>query len=223
MRNGATEITILLVDDHTLLREALRETLAEEDGFEFVGEAGDGDTAVALAARTKPKVILMDVEMPGDDVDSRLRRVHDVSPHSRVIILSMHDNAQLIQSLLAHGIRGYLLKSTSRMELVSAIRGVVANDERVVLSVSQGSLAYPDEPAAGPLSEREIDVLALVGEGLSNSGIAARLYIAEGTVKRHLRNIYTKLGANSRIDAVNKAVAASILSPGGTAGGLPRD
>ncbi|WP_067794004.1 response regulator transcription factor [Actinomadura formosensis] len=209
-------ITILLVDDHTLLREALRESLEGEDDLSVVGEAGTGEAALALAERTKPDIVLMDIEMPGQDVVHRLRGIAAVSPASRVIILTMHDDPLLVRGLLERGIRGYLLKSISRVELVSAIRSVRAHDRRIILSVSRESLVQPVREPRTELSERELDVLDLVAQGLSNAQIADRLFIAEGTVKRHLSNVFGKLKAFSRIDAVNKAGAAGLLRARGS-------
>jgi DNA-binding NarL/FixJ family response regulator len=118
----------------------------------------------------------------------------------------MYEGPQLVQALLAAGIRGYLLKSIHWQELVVAIRAVRTDCERVVLGVSQESLRHIHQgPGTGTLSAREREILALVGQALSNSQIASRLSLTEATVKRHLRNIFVKLGAVSRIDAVNKA------------------
>jgi DNA-binding NarL/FixJ family response regulator len=199
-------ITIGVVDDHALVREGLCRILETQGDLRVVGQAGDSGTAVALAAGEKPDVILLDVEIPGGDVTSTARQIRQCSPRSRVIILSMHEGPGLVQALLDAGVRGYLLKSTHWQELVVAIRAVMDDDDRVVLGVSRESLR-PAQPGPGPetLSAREREVLALVGEALSNGQIASRLSLTEATVKRHLRNIFVKLGAVSRIDAVNKA------------------
>jgi DNA-binding NarL/FixJ family response regulator len=149
---------------------------------------------------------LLDVEIPGGEVTTTVSQIRNCSPSSRVIILSMYEGPQLVQALLAVGIRGYLLKSVHWQELVVAIRAVCADSDRIVLGVSQQSLRYVNrESSAGMLSPREYEVLRLVAQALSNSQIASRLGLTEATVKRHLRNIFVKLGAVSRIDAVNKA------------------
>jgi DNA-binding NarL/FixJ family response regulator len=123
-----------------------------------------------------------------------------------VIILSMYEGPQLVQALLAAGIRGYLLKSIHWQELVVAIRAVHTDSDRVVLGVSRESLRYVQQgPPPGTLSARELEVLELVAQAFSNSQIASRLNLTEATVKRHLRNVFVKLGAVSRLDAVNKA------------------
>jgi DNA-binding NarL/FixJ family response regulator len=125
----------------------------------------------------------------------------------------MYDGPQLLRELLALGICGYLLKNSTRQELVAAIRNARADDAPVLLAVSRESLTQVQGPVAGALSGREREVLQLVGQAMSNAQIAGRLCLSEATVKRHLRNIFTKLGAVSRIDAVNKALAASLISP----------
>jgi DNA-binding NarL/FixJ family response regulator len=124
----------------------------------------------------------------------------------------MYDGPRLLRGLLAAGVRGYLLKSVHRQELVTAIRGAHRDTGRVVLNVSLESLARARDPAADPLSAREREVLELTAQAFSNAQIAAGIGITEATVKRHLRNIFGKLGAVSRIDAVNKAAAASYIT-----------
>ncbi|MET0520450.1 MAG: response regulator transcription factor [Jiangellaceae bacterium] len=206
------QIRIVIVDDHALLREGLREILEAQDDMSVVGEAGDSASAVALAAEKRPDVILLDVEIPGEDVTVTLGRLRSHTPDSHVIILSMYDGPQLLRSLLAAGVRGYLLKSVHRQELVAAIRSVHSDEGRIVLAVSRESLAQAEGPAADLLSTREREVLELTAQALSNTQIASRLRLTEATVKRHLRNIFVKLGAVSRIDAVNKAAAASLIT-----------
>jgi DNA-binding NarL/FixJ family response regulator len=198
---------VLVVDDHTLVREGVRGILETQDDIHVVGQAGDSATAVALATEMKPGIVLLDIEIPGEEATVTVREILTSSPQSRVIILSMHESPELVQAMLDVGVRGYLLKSTSWEELVVAIRAVVADDDRIVLGVSRHSLRLAAPSAAGPstLSTREREVLTLVGEALSNRQIAAKLSLTEATVKRHLRNIFLKLGAVSRIDAVNKA------------------
>jgi DNA-binding NarL/FixJ family response regulator len=206
MSSQPDQITILIVDDHALVREGLCEILGAQNDMRVVGQAEDSATTVALAAREQPDVVLLDVEIPGGEVTTTVSQIGNCSPSSRVIILSMYEGPQLVQALLAVGIRGYLLKNVHWQELVVAIRAVCADSDRIVLGLSPQSLRYVNqESSVGKLSAREREVLELVAQALSNSQIASRLSLTEATVKRHLRNIFVKLGAVSRIDAVNKA------------------
>lgn len=205
-------IRILVADDHTLLREAVCEMLRLEEGFQVVGEAADGDSAVEFARQVRPDVVLLDVGMPGNQPGLTVRRLKDVAPNTAIIIVSMFTEQRLIQELLSRGVRGYLHKSVSRQELASAIRGIYRRSRGQVVISAAPPEPYPSEDR-GPLSARELEILTLVADAMSNRQIAGRLNITEGTVKRHLRNVFTKLGAVSRIDAVNKAVAESLIEP----------
>ncbi|MCC9311312.1 response regulator transcription factor [Kitasatospora sp. RB6PN24] len=216
------EVRILVADDHTLLREALCELLATEPGFEVVAQAGTGTETVALAARHRPDVLLLDIEMPENDPPVTVRRLLAQQPGLRIIVLSMDDGRRLVQELLALGVCGYLHKSVSRQTLVSTIRQRDDGRHTVTVSVGprsvwQGGGAGADELPGG-LSQREVEVLEWTAQALSNRQIAGRLGITEGTVKRHLRNIFGKLDAVSRIDAVNKAVELELIPPLGGRG-----
>jgi len=202
------------VDDHDLVRAGFKEIIEAEPGLTVVADAGDSAQAVAVIADKRPDVVLLDVEIPGDSVTATVRKIHELSPRSQVIILSMYDGPELLRSLLEAGIRGYLLKSASREELLLAIRGSIVPDGQVRLSVSSASLAaVQSDPGQPRLSQRERQVLQLVAEALSNVQIGHRLGLTEATVKRHLSNIYVKLDAVSRIDAVNRAVTLSLITP----------
>jgi len=222
MTKSRDQIAILIVDHQTLFRQGLQELLQVEEDLAVVAQAGTVDEAVASVTHTKPDVILLDVELPGTDSATTLERIRRTSPDSQIIALSVHDDPLVVQELLRLGVSGYLLKTVSWQELVSAIRGVVAESNgeanRVIVSISRDSLAQTGD--TGPLSGREREILRLVAEALSNAQIAKRLSITEGTVKQHLRKIFDKLDAVSRIDAVNKAAAASII-PARSAGPDP--
>ncbi|MFE5262768.1 response regulator [Streptomyces coelicoflavus] len=213
MASPRKPIRILIADDHTLFREGVTEILTAAGGVEVVGEAHSGKDTCEKAAALHPDVIVLDVEMPGQGIRETLPRLRRVSPRSRVVVLTMHDDVVLARELLALGASAYLVKGSTRHELVSAIHSVVVDRGagHVILSVSQQGLDRVGQAPGDLLSEREREVLVLTAEALSNSQIARRLNIAEGTVKRHLRNVFGKLGAVSRLDAVNKAVAASLI------------
>jgi DNA-binding NarL/FixJ family response regulator len=224
MTTRPDRLRTLLVDDHTLFREGLAELLMTEDDLEVVGRVGDSVAAVRMARQTNPHVVLLDVEMPFHPVRVTMRAIHEAAPRTRILILTMHDESRLFQELLAAGAHGVLMKTATREELVGAVRAV-GYQGKTVLSVSRRSAI---ELAGGarydPLTPRESEVLELAARALSNAQIAATLFIAEGTVKRHLGSVYAKLGAVSRLDAVNRARAAGLIQlaePG--AGGEPGD
>ncbi|TQF04192.1 response regulator transcription factor [Kitasatospora acidiphila] len=219
---GPATVRILVADDHTLLREALCELLATEPGFEVVAQAGTGTETVALAARHRPDVLLLDIEMPENDPPVTVRRLLAQQPELRIIVLSMDDGRRLVQELLALGVCGYLHKSVSRQTLVATVRQRDEGKHTVTVSVSPGSVwqggEAADDELPGGLSQREVEVLEWTAQALSNRQIGSRLGITEGTVKRHLRNIFGKLDAVSRIDAVNKAVELELIPPLGGRG-----
>jgi DNA-binding NarL/FixJ family response regulator len=224
MTSQSERATILIVDDHALVREGVRGILETQKDLHVVGEASDSATTITIANAQQPDVILLDVEIPGGDATATVRQILECSPRSRVIILSMYEGPQLVDDLLTAGVRGYLLKSIHWEELVMAIRTVIADGDRVVLGVSRESLRPPRHGVGEEaLSAREREVLALVGDALSNRQIAARLSLTEATIKRHLRNIFIKLGAVSRLDAVNKSTQfQSVSATAGSSKGEPR-
>jgi DNA-binding NarL/FixJ family response regulator len=201
-------IRVLLVDDHALLRDGLREMMECEEDIVVVGEAGSGTEALAVAGHLDPDLIVLDVEIPGENVADTVRRLRADLPQTRILILSMHDDPAVVQNLLGLGISGYLLKSIRRQDFLAAMRSAYHDGKRVVLSISRSSLGQLNDPNHSVLSSREQEIMNLVARAMSNAQIASQLYITEGTVKRHLRNIFVKLGAVSRIDAVNKAALA---------------
>ncbi|WP_433382434.1 LuxR C-terminal-related transcriptional regulator [Streptosporangium sp. CA-115845] len=166
-----------------------------------------------LVSQKRPDVLLLDVEIPGDGVAHTVSRARTISPATQIIILSMYDGPHLLRQLLSAGIRGYLLKTVHRYELVAAIRSVHYEPDRLILVVSPESLAHMERARTEVLTSKEREVLELVAQAFSNRQIASRLNTTEATVKRHLRNIFVKLGAASRIDAVNRAIDASLITP----------
>ncbi|MGI5213951.1 response regulator [Plantactinospora sp. CA-290183] len=211
-------IRVALADDHTLFRQGIREMLSTDPGLRVIGEAANGPDAVALAVAQRPDVLLLDVEMPGPGAAAVIREVRRSCPQTQIVVLTMHDDADVVRELLNCGAAAYLLKTILRDELVVAVRSVASRSGTVLLSVSRRTVSQLDgqrsrEPENGPLTERELEVLTLTAQACSNAQIASRLHITQATVKRHLTNIYAKLNAVSRVDAIRKATAARLINP----------
>jgi len=205
------KLKLLLVDDQSLFREALRTLLALQPDFAIVAEAENGERAVALARVHQPDVILMDLRMPEMDGVEATRRVLAATPATRVVVLTTFEEDEEIFEALRAGAVGYLLKACSAEKLCEAVRAAAKGTsvlERMMaelnrLSARNGRKSAP--PLADPLSERELAVLKLLAEGCSNKEIGARLAITEGTVKNHMTNVLGKLGALDRTQAALKA------------------
>lgn len=211
-------IRVLIADDHLVVREGLRMILEAVDGFELVGEAPDGASAVRLALEVNPQVVLMDLRMPGMDGLEALERLRAEAPSIGVVILTNYDEDDMMVKGLRVGARGYLLKDTDRETLFSTIRAAARGQTLLKPEIMSRVLAHA-APSPAPtrargglqLSERELEVLAGVARGERNKEIAARLRITERTVKAYLDNIYNKLGVDSRAAAVSEAVQRGIL------------
>lgn len=205
------KIRVLIADDHTLVREGTRQILEREGDLAVVGEAARGDDAVALAAELQPDVLLVDLRMPGLNGIEVARRA--ASAAVRVLLLSAYDDDSYVAEALGAGASGYLLKTTPGRELVEAVRAVHAGTTVLEDSISHRLALRSIRPfAAGPrLSERELDVLRLTARGMSSKEIAAQLRISQRTVEGHLNNVYSKLGVNSRTEAVVQAAGRGLI------------
>ncbi|MCX4094100.1 response regulator transcription factor [Nocardia sp. alder85J] len=204
-------IRLLVADDHTLFREGLAEICDAEPDLTVVGQADNGRAAVALALREHPDVVLLDVGMPGPRPGELVSTMLRIPSAPKVAMLGGHHNPGLIAELVALGAHAYISTNTTRGQLLAAVRTVGSSEEQVVLSVPRNTLAQWGRPTPGPLSARQLDVLRLVAQGLSNAQIATKLHISEGTVKRHLTNIYLELHVRSRLNAVNRATQLCLL------------
>jgi DNA-binding NarL/FixJ family response regulator len=210
LKERDNHIKVLLVDDHALFREGVVEIFAVENDMRVVGEAENGAEAIVLAQREKPDVVLLDVEMPVLGGEGAIEGILRVSPSSKVLVLTMHDEPRLVRKLLRLGANAYIVKT--RKELVAAVRTLHRVEDRVVLSVSRTTADRLEGSEKDTLSGRELEVLLLTVRAMSNSQIAAYLHISEGTVKRHLTNIYAKLGVSSRADAAKKALTSRLIT-----------
>ncbi|MCA1715935.1 MAG: response regulator transcription factor [Actinobacteria bacterium] len=203
---------MLLVDDHALFREGVVEIFAAEDDMRVVGEAENGAEAVALAEREEPDVVLLDVEMPVMGAEGAIEGILRTSPSSKVLVLTMYDEPRLVRKLLALGAHAYIVKNATREELVTAVRTVHRVEDRVVLSVSRSTADRLEGSERVTLSRRELEVLLLMVKAMSNKQIACCLEISDGTVKRHLTNIYAKLDVTSRADAAKQALISGLVT-----------
>jgi DNA-binding NarL/FixJ family response regulator len=211
-------IRVLLVDDQALFREGLHTLLSVQPGLEIVGEAGNGEEALRLAATLQPDVILMDMQMPVLDGPAATRQLKSRQPGIKVIVLTTFDDDESVFEGLRAGAVGYLLKDTPSARLVEAIRMAARGESFLEPSVAAKVVAEfarlsprPAETLAEPLSDREIEVLRMIAGGSSNREIAAGLVIAEGTVKNHVTNILAKLGVTDRTEAAVKAKEMGII------------
>jgi len=210
-------ITVLLADDHAVLRAGLRALLNAEPDMEVVGEAGNGEEAVRLAEQLTPDVVVMDISMPVMDGLAATRAITTRMPDTRVLVLTMHAEEQYLLKVLEAGGSGYVLKRSADTELMEAIRAVHRGEAflypsatRMLLSAYQrGDRSAP--PAGGRLSEREADVLRLTAEGYSNSEIGAQLYLSPKTVDTYRQRIMEKLALHHRAELVRYALATGLL------------
>jgi len=217
-------VRLLIVDDQELVRTGLRTILQGVEGFEVVGEAADGLSAISQTARLKPDLVLMDIRMPHLDGVEATARIRASEPAPRVILLTTFDLDQYVYAGLRAGASGFLLKDTLAAELVAAIRAVLAGDAVIAPSATRRLIerfleAAPPDPAGqaaalAPLTTREREVLTLLGRGLSNAEIARRLYLSEATVKTHVGRVLGKLGLRDRIQAVVLAYETGLIRPG---------
>ncbi|MFI9326621.1 response regulator [Kitasatospora sp. NPDC052868] len=205
-------ITLLIVDDHPVVRHGLLGIFAASGaGFEVLGEAADGVTAVALAERLDPDVVLMDLRMPGGGGVEAIRELARRCPRCRVLVLTTYDTDHDTIPAIEAGATGYLLKDVPRDELFTAVRA--AAEGRTVLSpaIAARLVSRVRSPRSAALSAREGEILRLVAKGTSNREMAAVLFISEATVKSHLTHIYGKLGVKDRAAAVATAYDRGIL------------
>jgi DNA-binding NarL/FixJ family response regulator len=222
----ARPIRVLLVDDHALVRAGFRMLLEGEPDIEVVGEAEDGDRVLVAVTQTRPDVVLMDVQMPRVDGITATRRLADLplEPLPRVLILTTFERDDYIQDALRAGASGFLLKNAPPEDLLQAIHVVAAGDALLAPSVTRRMIErWLDAPVAPEterpveltqLTEREVEVLALLARGRSNAEIADHMVISATTVKTHVSNLLGKLGLRDRIQAVVYAYEHGVVRPG---------
>jgi DNA-binding NarL/FixJ family response regulator len=204
-------IRVLIVDDHPVVRDGLRGIFESTAEFEVAGEAGNGAEAVTRARALQPDVVLMDLRMPDVDGVTAIKRLAELGLDTRVLVLTTYDTDSDVVPAIEAGATGYLLKDAPRSELLRAVRAAARGEAVLSPSVATRLLGQVRAPAREPLSNRELDVLALVARGTSNRDTATRLFISEATVKTHLLHIYAKLGVNDRAAAVATGFERGLL------------
>ena len=199
-----------------MFREGMARLLTSYGGLKVVGETTNDEGAVALAREKKPDVVIMQVQVPFEEAKSALDRMREVEPAPKVIIVTMFEDPAMMRSLLRLGVSGYVLKSSSTTQLVSAIRAAAfaPEDGNVVVGMPRTMLEEAEGEVESPLSIRELEILLLASRGLSNAQIARQTHLAEGTIKRHLSNTYHKMGVGSRGEAARKALQEEWITVG---------
>src|ERR687894_339711 len=201
-------VRVHLADDHTMFRQGLESILSSREGMEVVGSTSTGPEAAEQVARTKPDVVVTQLDMQPKSAREIIEGLREASPDSRIVVLTLWDNLRYLQAIAKMGIDAYLHKSSSAEELATTL-GLVTSSSgggNAVISMPRGLLERLGDGPEGSLSERETEIVVLAARGLPNRLIAQELHIAESTVKRHLANVYQKVGVRSRNEAVRRAL-----------------
>jgi two-component system, NarL family, response regulator LiaR len=212
------KLTVLIADDHPLVREALHQALDGEEDMEVVAEAGDGEEAVRLATELKPDVVVMDIVMPGLNGIEATRRLKEIAPDIAILILTAYDDDEYVLGLLDAGAAGYLLKSARGRDLAGAIRAIKSGESvlhpNIIARLLKRATTAPVERQKGSdlLSDRESKVLRLVALGMGNKEIADKLSLSERTIKAHLTNTFNKLNVASRSEAIVKGLQWGLVT-----------
>ena len=202
-------VRVLLADDHTMFRQGLAGILASHGGIEVVAEVPNDSDALSLARELEPDVVVMQVQLPFERAKETLEEMRSFERPPKIVVVTMFEEPRYVRDLVGLGASAYLLKSSSAEHLIAAVRGAVFDPkgENVVVGMPRSMLEDTREGEGGVLSARELEVLLLSARGLSNKKIARALHLAEATVKRHLANIYPKIGVASRGEAARKALS----------------
>ncbi len=219
MSEESQPIRVVVADDQAAVREPLATVLDLFDDIDVVATAANGAEAVAAVAREPVDVVLMDLRMPGMDGIEATRRLGEEHPGVAVVVLTTFADDDSILAALGAGARGYLTKNAGRQDIARAIRAAAAGQsvldhavqERLLASTRAARPPVPAEPPPVDLTPREREVLTLIGQGLSNRGIAEHLFISEATVKTHINNLFAKAGIRDRADAVRRALAYGLI------------
>lgn len=212
------KLTVLIADDHPLVREALHRALEGEEDIEVVAEVGDGEEAVKFASELKPDVAVMDIVMPKLNGIEATRKIKEIAPDTAILILTAYDDDEYVLGLLDAGAAGYLLKSARGRDLVGAIRAIRSGESvlhpKIIAKLLKRATIAPagEHKASDLLSERESEILKLVTSGMSNKEIAEKLFLSQRTIKAHLTNIFNKLNVASRSEAIVKGLQWGLVT-----------
>jgi DNA-binding NarL/FixJ family response regulator len=204
------KITVLLVDDHNLVRRGFRRMLEDESDMEVVGEAGDGEESIKLAKKLHPQVVVMDCALPGMNGLQATRQIIADSPHTAVLMLSMHTESTWVRQAIEAGAKGYVLKNAMDLELGAAIRKIAAGETVFDPQVEQRSILKGERSAA--LTQRELEVLQMIVDGKSNKEIATALDLSANTIAVHRANIMNSLGIHKTAELVVYAIRAGLVN-----------
>ncbi|MGW0432479.1 response regulator [Micromonospora sp. NPDC003197] len=205
-------ISLLIVDDHPVVRDGLRGMFSADPRFDVLGEAGDGAEAIAVGEQLQPDVILMDLRMPRTDGVTAIKELAKRGVPARVLVLTTYDTDSDVLPAIEAGATGYLLKDAPREELFRAVEAAAQGQAVLSPAVATRLMRQMRQPAAEPLSQRELEVLELIARGMTNREAARQLFISEATVKTHLLHAYAKLGVNDRAAAVAAAFSRGYLT-----------
>ena len=206
--NANGPIRVLLADDHTMFRQGLASILASYGAMEVVAEVPNDGEALKQAHELSPDVVIMQVQIPFERAKQTLKAMRSFLDPPKVVIVTMFESPQYVRGLSGVGASAYLLKSSSSEHLVAAVRAAVLDpaSENAVVGMPRSMLEGAEDGAESVLSARELEILILAARGLSNQQISSSLYLSEGTVKRHLANVYQKMGVSSRTEASREAL-----------------
>ena len=216
MPKAKTKIKVLLADDHNMVRAGIRQLLESAKDIQVIAEAGDGEEAQALIQKHKPDVAVLDIQMPKASGIEVTRWVRAQIPEIGVLILTAYDDDPYVTAVLQAGANGYVLKTASTDELIQAVRDVYEGksvlDPAITRKLMSNLFKGSEKKVIDPLTERELDVLRLAAKGFTNKAIGVQLNISDRTVQGHLAHIFAKLQANSRTEAVMRAVSLGLIA-----------
>jgi DNA-binding NarL/FixJ family response regulator len=210
-------VRVMLADNHTMFRQSVASMLSKDGDVEVVGDADNGVHAIDLAKQTRPDVVIMQVEQQPDAAATEIRGILEASPASRIVVLTVYNDPFMVGQMVGLGTSGYVHKSATVDDLLGAVRKATQDSPQgerdyAVVGMAERLLGQVSKAEGSGLSARELELLVLVARGLSNAQVSSSLHLSQATVKRHLVNIYEKIGVSSRTEATSKALAEGWIS-----------